>query len=117
MSEPDTTTMAPRHILDLEVEILAGVFQCVDDESPRTTSAVAQVCKYFNSAVKLVQYRRLTVRWDQEHSTWVTLTGRSPEEWQTPEFLQGLRHLTIHRGGMVPENQWHDLLDAQLGLG
>ncbi|EXJ75472.1 uncharacterized protein A1O5_02168 [Cladophialophora psammophila CBS 110553] len=85
-------------ILCLEAEVLTNILEYVDDESPHTTAGVAQTCKHLNHVVKLVRYRRLTVHWDQKLGHWVDWAGRKQEEWETPELLQGLRHLTV-RGG------------------
>ena len=98
---PELTAMAPR-ILDLEIEVLASILEFVDDESPRTTAAVAEVCKHFQYALELVKYRRLTVKWDLHEQSWVDRKGRPQQEWETVDLLRGLRHLTVCRG-CLPE--------------
>ncbi|KIY03704.1 uncharacterized protein Z520_00395 [Fonsecaea multimorphosa CBS 102226] len=94
--------MATSNILSLEAEVLANVLRYIDDESPWTTAAVAQTCKYLNYVSKLVRYRRLTVRWDSELRTWTDQSGRRQEEWETPELLQGLRQLTVRQPDIDP---------------
>ncbi len=92
--------MAFLTILDLEIEVLASIFEFVDDESPRSTAAVARTCKSFNHAVKLIRYRRLAVQWDQENNSWVSSKGQLQQEWETVDLLRGLRHLTVKRGNL-----------------
>ncbi|KAJ9610219.1 hypothetical protein H2200_004996 [Cladophialophora chaetospira] len=92
--------MALPKILDLEVEVLASIFEFVDDESPRSTTAIAQTCKSFLYAVKLIRYRRLTVQWDHDTQTWLSSRGRPQQEWETEDLLRGLRHLTVKRGNL-----------------
>ncbi|KIX03349.1 uncharacterized protein Z518_06901 [Rhinocladiella mackenziei CBS 650.93] len=85
-------------IVDLEIEILASIFEYVDDQSPRTTRAIAQTNKYFNSAVQLIRHRRKTLCWNQHHLDCVSSNARTSGQWLSPELLRGLRHLTIQRG-------------------
>ncbi|KIW23642.1 uncharacterized protein PV07_11826 [Cladophialophora immunda] len=92
--------MASSNLLSLEAEVLANVLEYVDSESPRTTAAVAQTCKYLNYVAKLVRYRHITVRWDAGLQAWVDNSGRNQEEWETPELLQGLRQLTVCSGDL-----------------
>ncbi|KAJ9615979.1 hypothetical protein H2204_014194 [Knufia peltigerae] len=110
-------------ILDLNVEILADIFQIVNDESPRTTSAIAQVNKTFNFAVELVRYRRETLKWSSGLVKFVDDFDR-PVELLSPDRLRGLRHLTISKGDF-PFEDIHDgpatthlieLLDATSNL-
>ncbi|KIW83993.1 hypothetical protein Z517_03239 [Fonsecaea pedrosoi CBS 271.37] len=92
--------MTNTNILSLEAEVLAHVLEYVDNESPRTMAAVARTCKYFNFVTQLVRYRHITVHWDCERESWVDMAGRKQEEWETPELLQGLRHLTACKGDL-----------------
>ncbi|ETI25674.1 hypothetical protein G647_02448 [Cladophialophora carrionii CBS 160.54] len=92
--------MARPAILDLEVEILASIFEFVDDQSPRSTAAVAQVCKQFNSAVEYIRYRRVTIQWHGTKCSWVDSKSRIEQDWQNPDLLRGLRHLTVCRGDL-----------------
>ncbi|OAP63129.1 hypothetical protein AYL99_02356 [Fonsecaea erecta] len=87
--------MAPSNLLSLEAEVLAHVLTYVDDESPRTTAAVARTCQYLHYVARLVRYRRATIHWDNGLQSWVNPFGRPQKEWETPEFLQGLRELTV----------------------
>ncbi|KIW53220.1 hypothetical protein PV05_08810 [Exophiala xenobiotica] len=86
-------------ITDLEVEILADIFEIVNDESPRTTPSVAQVNRYFNSAVRLVRYRRETLKWSATLGRFVNQFDQAPKDLFSPDRLRGLRHLTIAKGG------------------
>ena len=95
----------PRKILDLEVEVLAAIIEFVDDSSPWTTAALAQVCKDFKLAVELVKYRRLTIQWDQARQCWVDLKDRPQQQWETREQLRGLRHLTVCKGSLPRSGQ------------
>ncbi|KIW12520.1 hypothetical protein PV08_09797 [Exophiala spinifera] len=97
-------------ILGLEVEILADIFQIVNDASPRTTSAIAQVNKTFSFAVQLVRYRRETLHWDQDRSKFVDGFGRPLEQLLSPDRLRGLRHLTIAKSRAVEE--FEDVTDS-----
>jgi hypothetical protein len=90
--------MPPKTIFDLEIEILANVFQLVDDSSPHTTANIARVCTSFNSTLQLIRRRQLTVEWDED--TWVDRKGHRQEEWETPVLLVGLRELTVCRGNL-----------------
>jgi hypothetical protein len=89
------------HITDLEVEILADIFEIVNDESPRTTPSVAQVNRYFKSAVRLVQYRRETLKWSASLTRFVTRSDQPLKDLFSPDRLRGLRHLTIAKGGPI----------------
>ena len=92
--------MAIPKILDLEIEVLTNILEFVDDESPRSTGLVAQVCKHFNLTVQLIQYRRLTVHWEQARQSWVNSKGQPQKDWETPDLLRGLRHLTVCKGDL-----------------
>ncbi|KIW65897.1 hypothetical protein PV04_08112 [Phialophora macrospora] len=94
--------MARLNILDLEFEVLASILEFVDDQSPRSTAAVAQVCKRFNSAVESIRYRQVLVQWDGTKHAWVNSKRRLEQDWQNPDLLRGLRHLTVYRGDLPP---------------
>lgn len=112
MAAPGAT--APRTILDLEDETLANIFGVLNDESPHTLAAVAQVCKRFNYALDFVRYRDLIIKWSKEKQSWVNEHGHQQFEWETPQRLRGLRHLIVHRGdipllGSMDEDADNDL--------
>jgi len=115
------TTSAPLRIEDLEPEIIAEILEYVNDESPATIHALSIVNSYFNSAVKLVKYRRATINWSGERASWVisdkkrafkrsSMSSISKQvdnghglaqpgmSCKMPGFLQRVRHLTIGQG-------------------
>lgn len=115
--------MTSARILDLEVEILADIFQIVNEESPRTTSAIAQVNHTFSFALQLVRYRRETLKWRQDLLKFVDVFGRPLQQLLSPDRLRGLRHLTIAKGDAFEDTpdcpatpSLMDLLDATTNL-
>jgi hypothetical protein len=109
--------MARLNILDLEIEVLASIFEFVDDQSPRSTAAVAQVCKRFNSAIESIRYRHVIVQWDGTIRAWVNSKRQLEQDWQNPDLLRGLRHLTIYRGDLPaavwePEDELDDNVNS-----
>lgn len=79
-------------IVDLEAEIVAEILGYVNDESPKTTSALTLVSKYFYSAVKLVRYYRTTLNWSDDHTSWIV---QANVDCKDPELLQRVRILTV----------------------
>lgn len=112
---------AATSILDLEDETLANIFGVLNDESPHTLSAVAQVCGRFNYALDFVRYRDLTIKWSQEKQSWVNEKGHLQSAWETPQLLRGLRHLTVRKGEIrtldpdAEEDEDHTSEDAEVG--
>lgn len=98
-------------ITDLDLEIVADIFRYVNDESPRTTSALALVNKYFHSAVKSVKYHSTSISWDDDQNVWVISRkrfvpakpnqpstfklGRANVDCTDPLLLQRVRVLTV----------------------
>lgn len=106
----------PPTILDLEVEILSTILAHVCDDSPRTAPALAQVNRYFNDAVQLVQYRHTTLNWDTNEEFFVTARGPLPESLKTPNFLRGVRCLTIRSWNEQTEDKCAVQLEELLRL-
>lgn len=101
----------PVGILDLEVEILAEVFQFIVLESPWTIPAVRRVNKRFHDVVALVQDRRIDLAWSDNPGQLVRRkhyrfnsnknndsSVSSPTHnltWKNQDVLQHVRILTV----------------------
>lgn len=101
----------PTGILDLEVEILAEVFQSIVLESPWTIPAVRRVNKHFRDVVALVQDRRIDLAWSDNPGQLVrrkryrfnsdkrndsSVSSPPPNlTWKNQDVLQRVRILTV----------------------
>ncbi|RVX73284.1 hypothetical protein B0A52_02926 [Exophiala mesophila] len=98
-------------ILDLEVEILADIFQFIVLESPWSVPAVRRVNKHFRDVIALVQDRQVDLTWSDQHGHFVrkkhyrfnsgkrngTSVSSPPYNatWKNNDVLQRVRLLTI----------------------
>lgn len=93
----------PTGLGNLEVELLAFVFELIDDTSPRTVQSLALVNKCFYATYRLIAHRHKTLNLKYR----LLEDGRTElQQWlQSEDVLRGLRYLTI---GLKHEVNPHD---------